>query len=396
MSNRYRRLLERGWLPALLLLAAVALAAHSLLLLIAALAALVVGALAQAWRRFGLRRVSYERHFEETRLFPGEETTLHLLVTNRKLLPLPWLSAAETFSAGLRPLDGRARHSDLRQFAVRQSFTLGPFEQVEREVRLRAERRGCYLFPPVAAAAGDPFGFYRAEGTLGRRDEALVYPELLERAAYTIRAQQPFGEVKAARPVWADPAKLAGVRNYAPGDPLRHLHWRATARLGRLQTRRFDPGAGLQLVLVLDVNTAAEAWHGVDHALLERAVSVVASIARDALEDGIPVGLLANALTVNSDQHIRLRPGQAPDQLAALLEELARLVPYFGPPVADILERELPRLPFGAALLLVSALDAPDTAAVLEAARRRGHPVLRCDPRDVAADEPAREPAWAR
>jgi uncharacterized protein (DUF58 family) len=281
----------------------------------------------------------------------------------------------------LHPVDEGARHASLPRFALRQSFTMGPFERVERDLPLLAERRGCYVFRFVAAGAGDPFGLYRAEGSLGQSEEVLVYPALLEDWEYQVTAQQPFGEMGTLRPVWLDPARPAGVRDYIPGDPLRRLHWRATARIGRLQTRRFDPAAALQLVIVLDVNTAEQAWRGVDHTVLERAISVTASIARDAVEQRLPVGLLANALTVNSDQTIRVPPGRSPDQLTAMLEELARLVLYFGLPIGRLLERELPRLPVGAAVVLVSVLDSPETEAALETVRRRGHPVYRCDPR---------------
>jgi len=371
-------------------------AALIIIAILAVLAILAIAVLAQCWRRFGLRQVAYQRHFSEERLFPGEQTVLRLQVTNNKLLPLPWVGLIEEFSGGLRPVDEGGRHSSAQRFTVRQSFTLGPFERVERDLPLQAVRRGCYAFAPVAATAGDPFGLYRAEGTLGSRAEVLVYPPFLEAWEYQVKAQQPFGEIGVRQPIWPDPARPAGVRDYVPGDPLRRLHWRATARVGRLQTRRFDPAAALHLVIVLDVNTAEQLWRGVDHALLERAISVTASIARDALEQRLPVGLLANALTVNFDQTIHVPSGRSPDQLLAILEELARLVLYFGLPISQLLERELPRLPVGAAVVLVSVLNSPDTDDALELLRRRGHPTYRCDPRSQPTPNEAEVTAFAR
>lgn len=384
MSSRYRQLLERAWLPALLLLLVIALAVQARLLLVSVLGMLAIGSLVQLWRRFGLRGISYEREFGEQRLFPGEHTLLRLRLTNGKLLPLPWLSLSEEFSTGLRPLEEAERPAGVRRFTVRQSFTLGPFEQVERDIPLLAVARGCYRFAAVPAAVGDPFGLYRTEGMLGQQQEVLVYPALLEDWQYRIEAQQPFGDLASRRPLWPDPARLAGVRDYVPGDPLHRLHWRATARVGHLQTRRFDPATALQLVVVLDVNTAEQAWLGVDHALLERSISVAASIVRDAVERRLPVGLLANALTVNSDRTIWVPPGRSPDQFPVMLEQLARLVPYFGLPIGHVLERELPQLPFGAAIMLVSVLDSADTAAAVAMLERRGRPVYRCDPREEA------------
>ena len=51
-----------------------------------------------------------------------------------------------------------------------------------------------------------------------------------------------------------DPIRIAGARDYRPGDPLKRMHWKATARTGELQVRLVDP------------STTALARHGQVHA----------------------------------------------------------------------------------------------------------------------------------
>lgn len=42
-----------------------------------------------------------------------------------------------------------------------------------------------------------------------------------------------------------------GIREYAHGDPIRHVHWKSTARTGRLMVKEFDSGSGLSLAMTL-------------------------------------------------------------------------------------------------------------------------------------------------
>jgi uncharacterized protein (DUF58 family) len=372
--------MTRFWVAILLLLALIGLIASDLLLLWAALLALAALAVAAVWRELALRDVTYERILEPSRLFPGEQCALRVRLENHKLLPVAWMSVVERLRSGLIPFGERERRSGPREFAWKQTYALGPFERVERTLQLEASERGRYRLDPVVATAGDPFGMFSTTDSMGATDEVIVYPALLPPWSWAPAAARPFGETRAVVRTLEDPMRSAGVRRYIAGDPMRRVHWRATARTGRLMSRVFEPSADLQLLIALDSHTSEEAWHGVDHDMLEHGISLAATAARDALEARVAVGLFSNALLVGSDQRLRLAPGRALDQLTAVLESLALLIPFFGPTLADVLDAELAGAPFGASLLVISHASSERFAAVLERYRRRGHPVLLCDP----------------
>ena len=56
-------------------------------------------------------------------------------------------------------------------------------------------------------------------------------------ALLRLRLARPSGEQVTNRRIVEDPLRLAGVRDYRPGDSVRHIHWKSTARQGRLQTK---------------------------------------------------------------------------------------------------------------------------------------------------------------
>jgi len=146
------------------------------------------------------------------------------------------------------------------------------------------------------------------------------------------------------------------VRDYRPGDSMRRIDWKATARLGAMQARVYDPSSSRHLLLCLNTQTTEPMWAGVVVELLERSITVAASIARDAYEARYSVGLLANSTFPDADRSIRIPPGRRAEQFIRMLEALAVVTPYVLEPLAAMLDREEHRLVAGTTVVVVTAL----------------------------------------
>src|SRR5690606_35165350 len=131
---------------------------------------------------------------------------------------------------------------------------------------------------------------------------------------------RPFGEQRGGNRIFEDPSRVVGVRDYIAGDPLKRIDWNATARVGRLQSRLYEPSRTQAVVVALNIPTFARTWQGSDPVLLERGISVAASLARAAFEDGHALGMLANGSFPDADRPIRIGAGSSPDQLNRVLE----------------------------------------------------------------------------
>lgn len=118
------------------------------------------------------------------------------------------------------------------------SIGVGARRAVTVEADIRPPRRGIYPVGPFVVAVEDPFGFVEATWALGEPDRLLVVP-----------AVSTFGD---AGPALLDgegdahllQRRVAGrdddlsTREYRPGDALRRVHWRASARHGDLMVRQ--------------------------------------------------------------------------------------------------------------------------------------------------------------
>src|SRR5205085_590626 len=105
---------------------------------------------------------------------------------------------------------------------------------------IECETRGYYQIGPTLLETGDLFGLHRRHRIVAKPIFLMVLPKVLPLPKYDFASQRPIGEVNAARRLFEDPTRNAGVRPYQIGDPLQRIHWRATARTGELQCRVFE------------------------------------------------------------------------------------------------------------------------------------------------------------
>jgi uncharacterized protein (DUF58 family) len=301
--------------------------------------------------------VSYERILGERRAFPGEIVDLSLRVSNEKFLPLGWLLVEDRWSMSLPLEQGALFPSPSGHVGLfRSAFAIRWFERVNRHFQVRCTRRGFYPLGPVRLRSGDIFGLFHQRRTEDHLDWLIVYPQVLPLEMLGFPPKEPLGETKATWRIFEDPSRAVGVRGHQPQDGFRHVHWKATARRQDLQVKVYEPTTSHNLVIFLNVATFTKHWQGVDPVLLERAIGAAASIASHAVGERYVLGLVANGSIPHSDQPIKVLPSRRPDQLVRVLEALAAVTSFATSSIESLLLTESPRLPWGATLVVVTAV----------------------------------------
>lgn len=336
----------------------------------------VTDGVTRLWSYLAFRGVSYAHGFSVSRAFHGELIDLEIRLNNRKLLPLLWLEVQEQVPEAL-PLSGaELLPSHLSQMLLLfRTTSLAPYERLTWRYPLSCAMRGFYRLGPTVVRAGDLFGMFPRRYEVEQSPPLLVYPRMVPLAALSLPERRPFGDVRSRERIFQDPSRTVGVRDYQPTDPLKHVDWKASARRQSLQVRQFEPSTTLHLLALLNIDTMEHSWEGYIPELLERNITCAASVARYAYDHRWSVGLIANGSFPQSEYPIRIPPSRSPDQLVHILEALAGVIPLTTSTLAELIEEESHRFPWGATIVCVAALVTEPLWAALGRLRQTGHPI---------------------
>ncbi len=209
-----------------------------------------------------------------------EGDVLHATVTVRTD------EAVDRLEVGLALPDGVELEDGRNPVAVR----LAGGEERELALRVRCTRWSSVEIGEVWLRARDRIGLVRFEGRIDRRRPLRIYPrpERLRRLVSPAHTQAATGsEVARLR---AEGLEFADTRPFVPGDRVRSINWRATARRGALVVNERHPERNADVVVFLD--SFAEARTS-DEGTLEQAVRTAATVASRFLERRDRVGLVA-------------------------------------------------------------------------------------------------------
>jgi uncharacterized protein (DUF58 family) len=372
-------MLGNAWLLFTLVFLIIAIFLRQTPLMVMAMLFFLTSGIARLWARFSLTRVEYQRHLSARRVFFGETIDLTVSLTNRKFLPLPWLQVEDEVPVEVTFLKGQTHPSSVSARAVLANFiSMGWYHRLTRHYPIQCTRRGLFFFGPVSIKSGDPFGFFHKVVRFEDQDRLLVYPRITSLESLGIPSRHPFGDLRVKRHLFEDPVQTMTTREYVVGDPLKHIHWKTTARLQQLQTRVFEHTTSIDLALFLDTRTVADTffWHLLVSDYLETAILAAAAMAKYAIDNDFKIGLYANEYYHYSNHLIRLPPASHPDQLKEMLAALAQVKGLPAVNMEKVLFDVARNLPWETTIVLITAILTDDLVASLKHFQKAGRRVV--------------------
>jgi uncharacterized protein (DUF58 family) len=321
--------------------------------------------LSRVWTQQALRQLRVEREFSD-RAFSGDEMRARLIVHNDGWLPVPWLYLHESLPVNL----------SVPPF-LREVVVLGPHARRSFAYTLNCRRRGYYVIGPLRMRMGDLLGVTGSCQRLVEAEPFIVYPRVLALQELKLPTRSPLVALPARTPLFEDPARVIGVRGYQQGDSPRRIHWTATASVGRLLVKQYEPSVARETLILLDLSLEHYEQRR-RYTATELAIVVAASLANHiVVNERLSVGLATEGWDPLSEGRARffLPPRSERSHLISLLEVLARIEVMGGVSFPDLLRRESAKLPWGATLTVVAGLESEQISDTLVYLRRAGFAV---------------------
>ena len=276
-------------------------------------------------------RLVIDRDIAPSRIPKGSPAVAFLVCANRGRRTTPATVAIQPFgSMRVRTLLPRLRAG----------------ERGTRAYRLPTTRRGIFDVPPIEVTRRDAFQFFRLSHRFGDVQRIWVYPRILPLRSLPTGSKTPHLEGPSSETSPQGSITFHRLREYVPGDDLRLVHWRSSARLGTLLVKHNVDTSQPFTVVVFDQRPGLYTEESFEHAVDVTASVVMMSSARKA-----PVELRLTDGTVLGGPRVR--------EASPLIDHLTGV----GPDAAGSLQDQLLALRLtrgGTSLIAVTGDLAPD------------------------------------
>ena len=208
-------------------------------------------------------------------------------------------------------------------------------------------RRGLYTLGPTNLQTGDPFGLYTVSLSYSTLFTMMVMPPIIHLPTIDVAPGGRAGEGRHKANALDHAVSAASVREYAPGDSLRWIHWPTSARHDAPFVRTFERTPSSDCWIFLDMDQRVQAGEG-QTATEEHGVILAASLADRGLQMGRAVGLVTHG-----EELVWLPPRLGADQRWEILRALALVNPGVRS-LAELLARTRPALGQRSGLVIIT------------------------------------------
>lgn len=179
--------------------------------------------------------------------------------------------------------------------------SMGAGDMHEELFRVPTRRRAVISLGPASTVRSDPLGLLRRETPLGEPVELIVHPSISRLDTLSSGFLRDL-EGQSTNHLSSSDIAFHTLRDYVPGDDRRFVHWRTSARTGRLMVRQFVDTRKSHAAVVLDVDPSSYEGVGGEPSddEFELAVSIAASLAVRVLRDEQQLTLIAGSLLQGS------------------------------------------------------------------------------------------------
>jgi uncharacterized protein (DUF58 family) len=320
--------------------------------------------LSWAFSWFSVNWLQVARHTYFRRIQVGQVFEEQFIVRNRIWLPKLWLEVQD--------------HSNLPNHAQGQVVPLLLRNQAYRwQTGTVCVKRGQFTLGPMSVIGGDPFGLYQFPRHIGATSTILVYPRTYPIYDFATPIGSLSGGQAVRRMSFEVTPHAAGIRDYAPGDSFKRIHWRTSARRGKLYVKEFemDPLGDVWIFLDLSAESLVERpWAYQNYSVQrlpasteEYGVTIAASLAQYFIENSRIVGFLSH-----TPRRQYIAPDRGDRQLTDIMEVLAMARSETQVDLAQMLALEASHITKGSTVIVITSSTRPDWLQEAHIHARRG------------------------
>ena len=185
---------------------------------------------------------------------------------------------------------------------------------------IATSHRGVVMVGPSTAVRGDSLGLVKRTQTWSDFTHLYIHPRTVRVNTSAIGFIRDIEGI-ATHDLSSSDVAFHALRDYTPGDDRRNIHWKTTARVGKLMVRQFEETRRAHLLIILDLDE--EAWANEEE--FEAGVSGAASLAMATMKESKEASIVTQGGALKTPTGLRALDSLAAVELLAEAEQLPEL-----------------------------------------------------------------------
>lgn len=288
------------------------------------------------WTKATVNMLGITQRIVKEYAYVGDEIEIKTMVFNGSILPVPFV---EVKNEMVKDITGSMPSSNI--------VSLLPFDSRSVLEKIKCKYRGYYLLGPVNIRVSDIFGMFTWNRKVMCEGSLAVYPRVAQLGNFSTRPMQMFGTTTTKKKANEDYSSISDIRKYYPGDSIKRIHWKVSARKGALFVKNYEMSGSAEAYIFLNLfNNDYNNLCRPD--VEEKAVECTASIIHYMLRKNINTGLYTNGSKVVYTR------GRDLKEFIKFMRELITVKSDGSNPMEELLKSRSRLIPRGSSVILIT------------------------------------------
>lgn len=260
------------------------------------------------------------------RLTEGEEATIEIVLKNKSFLPYFNGTFEMQTNQKIAGTNKEIAAERMRRISFRVPFVLKGKSSVKLAIPIKAMERGVSGVSNVGIVFPHLLNFEAIHLTYLQKyqTEIIIYPTPLPVHGMESFKQMTFGNQATLLSPFEDLLHPLGTRDYIPSDSFSRVHWKASAKRNKLQTKIYERNRNISWTIFVNISLTSQIGNRYTSGDLESIISKAAFLCQSITEQGYPFSIYINLKQYgNKPYHVELNQGN--NQLKKVWEMLARV-----------------------------------------------------------------------
>lgn len=288
------------------------------------------------WTRTVVKRLDFTQRALKEFAYVGDSFEIKTMVYNESFLPVPFVEIKNQMADYI---SGTAMPNSV--------VSLMPFDSKSIFDRVVCKYRGYYSFGPIDVNISDIFGLFSWNRKVKCEGFVSVFPKVIRLDKFSVKPMQTFGTVTTKQRADEDYSSISDIRKYYPGDSMKRIHWKVSAKKGNLHVKNFEMSGSSEAYIFLNLyHSSYNEVYRLDTE--EKAVECATAIIYYMLSKNIDTGFYS------SGQKLVYTRGRDLNEFKKFMEELIRVKSCGTIPMEDLLESKARLIPKGSSIVIVT------------------------------------------